>query len=336
MNLSDFLIVSSIITGLISIPFLAPTIGNDYIPTGSLLLGFNKSDVEDVPGMTSSFYTPEKFEREIQTPFGRFKFSIMAEKVFQELTKPDKRIIVIEMPEYTSWLLKSQSLLLNVTRTSLLTIEECTTPDGWIRRTKENGGTSETYYGHDFELLEERCEQAEKVLQAEVERMESLKKKMLGIPPNIVINEFLPDPEGNEADTYEWVELLNKEKFDVNLTGWELCYKSRPDSSEECYVLDGKYMSSQSYLVLNESELNFELRNSGGLLELKKHDKLVDKVAYGDYDDGNLVDNAPGPDQKVIEGSSIARCPDGSDSGTDSIDFISVTIQTPMNKNECS
>ena len=327
MNLSDILIISSIITGLISIPFLTSTLTNDYIPTGSLLLNLNESEVKEIPGITSSFYGPEKLEREMQTPFGRFKFSIMADGISQELARPDRKVTVVETPDYTTWVLQTQELMLNITRTSTRTIEKCETHDGWIEMIRESGTTGETYYGQGFESLNETCKQAEKVLQSEVERMEGMKKQMLGIPEEIVINEFVINTTNGNYEC-QWIELYNREVYDVSLDGWSIELYKKPGELSGTINLTGS-IGTQNFTVINCSGIR--MYKSKGMLVLKKAEKMVDTVAYGDFDDGSIVDNAP----KINKEKSISRCPDGKDTNDDSNDFILLDIPTSGSKNEC-
>ena len=135
------------------------------------------------------------------------------------------------------------------------------------------------------------------------------------LEPPVVVNEF-----ASNADP-EWIELHNKEGSEISLTGWTIeDYPSSPQS------LDGKTIPADGYLVLTKgTDFTFTLANTGDTIILKNGGKEVDKVAYGDYDDGDHGDNAPKPDT----GKSAGRHPDGVDTGVDSDDFQVFDTPTP-------
>ncbi len=61
---------------------------------------------------------------------------------------------------------------------------------------------------------------------------------------NVVINEFIPDPEGADKEN-EWIEIRNLENREIDLNGWKL-----KDKSEKEYIIKEK-ISPLGYLVLN-------------------------------------------------------------------------------------
>ena len=97
----------------------------------------------------------------------------------------------------------------------------------------------------------------------------------------IVISEIMSAPLiGN----VEWVEIENRGGGNVDLTGWTLV-----EGSGKKTALFGT-ISPGNYLMFEKSSLN----NSGDVVTLKDETgAAVNEVSYGDWNDGNLPDNAP-------------------------------------------
>jgi DNA/RNA endonuclease YhcR with UshA esterase domain len=136
---------------------------------------------------------------------------------------------------------------------------------------------------------------------------------------DVVINELVSDPVDDEK---EWVELYNKTAQEIDLANW-----SFEDGTETKKNLSGK-ISSKGFLVIEN--LNFSLNNSGDSLILRSPNSvLIDKVTYGNWNDGDLSDNAlAAPDPK-----SLARINDGSDTNNDFLDFQITETKTKGTKN---
>ena len=124
--------------------------------------------------------------------------------------------------------------------------------------------------------------------------------------PTIVINEFMSNPA--EGDT-EWVELFNKTGQSVDLTDWTLADGAGNSLGSLGSITAGGYL----LIEISGNKLN----NSGDLIVLKWDTTEVDRVAYGNWDDGNTADNAPAPGT----GQSTGRYPNGQDTDVDNIDF---------------
>jgi hypothetical protein len=146
-------------------------------------------------------------------------------------------------------------------------------------------------------------------------------------PSQLVINEFVAKP--NITQTTEWIELYNPTGGDVSLDGWTI-----EDNTGSTYgsgsgdtALDGKTVPANGYLVLNKSEgdFGFALNDGDDIIILKNATAEVDRVAYGNFDDGNIADNAPTPD---ID-NSTGRFPNGVDTDNDSADFRVFDNPTP-------
>ncbi len=133
---------------------------------------------------------------------------------------------------------------------------------------------------------------------------------------DVVINEFVSDP----ADGEEWVELFNKTKSSIDLTGWTI-----EDGSESVTPLSGQigYEGNNRFFVIEKIKGN--LNNPGDLIILKHPSGLIiDQVAYGNWNDGNLEDNAP----KASDPNSVARLADGYNTRNNANDFRVTSIIT--------
>jgi len=132
--------------------------------------------------------------------------------------------------------------------------------------------------------------------------------------PPVLVNEFV----SNNAT--EWIELYNKKDYAISLTGWTI-----EDNTGTSASLDGKIIAANGYLVLTKAtDFSFTLNNDDDIIILKNGSLEVDKVAYGNYNDGNTADNAPAPGA----GKSAGRCPNGVDTNNDSADFRVFDVPT--------
>lgn len=132
----------------------------------------------------------------------------------------------------------------------------------------------------------------------------------------VVINELVSDPADDEV---EWIELYNNADREIDLTGWWL-----EDGSKAKTKLSGiiKAGGSGRYQIIEQPKGN--LNNSGDLVMLYTSDsRLIDRLAYGDWDDGNLNDNAP----VAHDPDSLARLSDGYNTFNNADDFA-VTDRT--------
>jgi len=133
------------------------------------------------------------------------------------------------------------------------------------------------------------------------------------------INEIYSNTDTGEI---EWIELYNPNSQVLNLTNYTI-EDNTPANQKN---LSTYSISASGYLVLYKgTDFSFILNNDSDILKLKKSGSVVDQVAYGNYDDGNLSDNAPAP----AKGQSIARMPNGKDTNIDNNDFQIAVTPTP-------
>jgi len=136
----------------------------------------------------------------------------------------------------------------------------------------------------------------------------------------IVINELVSDPADGDV---EFVELYNRMGTPIDLTGWWI-----EDGSETKTILNGT-IQPYNFFVIEQPKGN--LNNSGDDVTLfEPTGYIIDHVAYGTWNDGNLGDNTPvAPDPE-----SLARIYDGQDVDNDFFDFARTYTITKNAKNK--
>jgi hypothetical protein len=151
----------------------------------------------------------------------------------------------------------------------------------------------------------------------------------------VLINEFVTNPQtdwdgsGSIGFSDEWFELHNPESSSIIIDNWHL---KLIDSSIETENLSGTIPAGGYLTILNP----VGHQNDDGRIELYDNlNNLVDSVSYGNYNDGNISDNAPDGTAASIFDECIARYPDGIDTEVDSNDFIK-TLCTYNSQNNFS
>ncbi len=306
MDTSTLALLATAIIGLVSIPFTTMTFESSFTPTGSLILGVNENEfnASQVPGSETTFYGPDKFRKEIKTAQGKFEFEATSDYILQKLVRPDLLVVVRTNSSQTTWILKTAEYDLNITKTPFFEVSHFSTPDGWIEIRKENGETTEEWYGLNYESLKENYEEARGILEEKVNEMENVKQGILGA--SVVINEFMPDPVGSDSATMpdgEWVELYNPTGTDIDLTGW---YLTDSDSHHVLQITENNtntgsvIIPARGFLVVyRNGDPDFSLNNNEDTVKLFDLDgRLIDQHAYSF---GN----------ETTENRTIGRCPDG-------------------------
>ena len=129
---------------------------------------------------------------------------------------------------------------------------------------------------------------------------------------DVLINEFVSDPADGEV---EWIELYNKTGEAIDLTGWRI-----EDGSKAKTKLAG-VIAAAGFKVVEKPAGN--LNNGGDLVVLSDSGgKIIDQVAYGNWADGDLSNNAP----VARDPASLARLFDGYNSYNNANDFA-VTVK---------
>jgi len=95
---------------------------------------------------------------------------------------------------------------------------------------------------------------------------------------SIIFNEILPSPEGPDAEN-EWIELFNKNDFDVNLSDWKI--KDAIGSITTYTFPKDTIIKNQSYLVVLRPETKITLNNDADSLNLiQPNNEVIDTVSY--------------------------------------------------------
>jgi DNA/RNA endonuclease YhcR with UshA esterase domain len=133
---------------------------------------------------------------------------------------------------------------------------------------------------------------------------------------SILINEFVADPVSGEA---EWIELYNKNIYDIDLTGWQIL-----DGSDTSTPLEGTISASNNNPFLIIESPKGKLNNSGDTIILQDKDgNILDTVNYGNYENLFIEKNAPA----AADPFSVARIEDGGNTNNNQTDFV--ITQTP-------
>ncbi|HRH23667.1 MAG TPA: lamin tail domain-containing protein [Candidatus Magasanikbacteria bacterium] len=149
----------------------------------------------------------------------------------------------------------------------------------------------------------------------DIEVISEESKEVPHFQARILINEFLSDPNLPEK---EWIELYNAEDEDVSLDGYTLY-----DGVGKIAIVTGTINSLDFRVIyLNSSKLN----QSGDRVILNDSTgDVIDMVSYGEWDDGDIDDNAAAPGKA----HSVARISDGEDGDLDHHDFSYTITPTP-------
>lgn len=146
----------------------------------------------------------------------------------------------------------------------------------------------------------------------------------------VVINEVYYDHPGRD-DGWEFIEIHNPDAFPHALSGWVLEALDGTTGGarvvwaapSDAFIGPGEFLCiagierapSPGYL------LKGTLGNGPDAVRLVSPSGIIDLVGYGPCASGDLYETVPAPD--VSAGTSLARKPDGFDSGKNDADFVS-------------
>jgi len=213
MNIGDVMIVASIIAGLVAIPFTASRIFNEYKPIGTSVI--EMEDVSDIPGKLTKHLSSEKFEQRFQTPFGELIVRVKSSEMYQELLRPDMRVIVSETPGTTEWKLITKEYTLNIIRMDSEIRETFRSPSGYLEKVKVMGNVSESIMG-DTERVKNEYQEATELLYEKIEEIERLTREYMSLPGSSTVKITYVNCTG------DWVEITNEGDITVSLIGWKL------------------------------------------------------------------------------------------------------------------
>jgi len=160
---------------------------------------------------------------------------------------------------------------------------------------------------------------------------------------DVKINEFMPDPDGSDADL-EWVELFNSGSDTVALDGWSLEWgKNGSYSGSKVFSVDTDIEPGEVVLVGGEFVddvdilASFDMGNAGSnsdAIRLVDCDgSIQDTVIYGSPNDEEWTDDSGAVATSLADGpgggESLARVNDGVDTDRSAEDFIRTDEPTP-------
>ncbi len=103
---------------------------------------------------------------------------------------------------------------------------------------------------------------------------------------NVHINEFLPDPTGDDT-TQEFIELLNSDNEIVDLSGWILDDVAS-GGSLPFTIPEGSLISGKSFLTFLRTQTKISLNNDIDHVRLIRPDGIIqDDAAYSDTKEGH-------------------------------------------------
>ena len=247
--LSDILVISSIIVGLVSIPFLVTGPLSDNIPTGRLVLGMNDTQVEGIPNKMVKTFSSEKYEKVYETAFGKFTVRISAGEVFQELSKPGKITVVTEDTEKTVWSITTQEYKLEIMRKPNSVLQTCNTPDGVLKKVKENGEVTEEFQGMNQDEVVYICSRAELDLQEEVDKMEQINAE--SEIPSTETKTIYGRVKIKEINvSAEWVKLENTGSVSIDMSGWKLMNGKETGTGTYTYTFGNFTIGPNGYVYV--------------------------------------------------------------------------------------
>jgi hypothetical protein len=154
----------------------------------------------------------------------------------------------------------------------------------------------------------------------------------------ILVNEVQVAGSGGSED--EWVELRNGGTCPVDLTGWTLRHTSTTGTSIQTvwtaasasiagrgYALVAGMTYSGSVTPIGKFNTGVLAATGGGLGLYDANGTLRDSMGYGTGATNPFVKGSPAAASP--SGESMARTPDGSNGGDDSVDFAIATTPTP-------
>jgi len=132
---------------------------------------------------------------------------------------------------------------------------------------------------------------------------------------SIIINEFLPNPEGSDSGN-EWIEIKNLSSEDLILTG---LYIDDEDGGSKPFSLEGLKIPKNGYLAILSSDSKISLNNSdesarllledGQVIEEIYYEKSTEKMSFARDDNNNFLETAtltPG-EENIFSGNSSSQ-----------------------------
>lgn len=103
-------------------------------------------------------------------------------------------------------------------------------------------------------------------------------------PSRIFISEFIPNPEGKDAEE-EWIELKNEQEFVVDLGGFQV--DDKEEGSSPFKIPEASFIAPGSFMVLKRDTTGLALNNNEDEVRLLyPSGDVLDKISYSDAKQG--------------------------------------------------
>jgi len=103
-------------------------------------------------------------------------------------------------------------------------------------------------------------------------------EKLKDFPSGVIINEFLPSPEGPDEQN-EWIEIFNQNDFEVNLFNWEI--KDVLGKTTSYIFPKETVIKAKGFLIFNRPVTKIVLNNDeDGLIMFNPNKEIIDQVSY--------------------------------------------------------
>ncbi len=102
--------------------------------------------------------------------------------------------------------------------------------------------------------------------------------KNIKYPSGIIFSEIFPSPKGSDVKN-EWIEIQNKNKFKVSLSGWKI--KDKKGKITIYTFPPNTIIKPFSFLILKRTKTKIALNNNGDGLDLiNPNKKIIDSVFF--------------------------------------------------------
>lgn len=142
----------------------------------------------------------------------------------------------------------------------------------------------------------------------------------------VVIQEFLPNPVGKDAEG-EWIKLFNDSAQEIDLTSWQI-----RDASGKIFIFGQAKIKSGETLTLNYQTTKIQLNNNGEKLFLfDNNNNLVDQLEFADVvNEGEVVkkDGVISADASTdaIQNQTVASIINLPDKSTFNLNFLLIGL----------
>jgi len=125
--------------------------------------------------------------------------------------------------------------------------------------------------------------QIQEIIQEEINQNvtpppEQVSPPIIIYPTGIFLNEILPNPEGAD-ETNEWIEIYNSNKFDVDLSNWQL--QDVEGNTKTYSIQQDTKISAEGFLLFKRPETKIMLNNDrDGVNLLTPNKNIINSISF--------------------------------------------------------